>query len=86
MRYTEEPESLTESEFYRMIVRAIRAGVSASSSIFVYMSYEALQELESNTLRIINKSKFGERTVSTAGGNVNIVAIKEETDTITVSN
>lgn len=87
MKYTDiENNSLTEKEMYRILVNAVRAGVEPAMPIYIYLSFEKLDEFIKSTYRVIPGKNFGSIVYDFWGGEVTIEAIKNKTDTITVSN
>jgi len=86
MQYTIATDEFTERELRDFIVSGIRAGVSKEKPIFVYMSFENMKNLCDCSLSIITSPRVGTLTWQTGFGEVQIEALVEPTNTITISN
>lgn len=87
MKYEEElTENLTERQIYRLIVKAVRAGVQMSQHIYISMSLEKVEEIIYNSMRVCPTESFGVMHYESPIGKVSILVIPQETNIITVHN
>lgn len=87
MKYEEElTDSLTERQIYRLIVKAVRAGVQMSEQIYICMSLEKVEEIIDNSMRVCPTESFGVIHYQSPIGIVSILAIPQETNIVTVQN
>ena len=87
MKYEEElTEDLTERQIYRLIVKAVRAGVSMSEHIYISVSPEKAEELIYNTIRVSPTESFGIMHYRSPLGDVSILVTPQDTNIVTVQN
>jgi hypothetical protein len=87
MNYEEElTEDMTERQIYRLIVKAVRAGVLMSQHIYISMSLEKVEEIINNSMRVCPTESFGTMHYESPIGKVSILAISQDTNIVTVQN
>jgi len=87
MKYEEEStECMTERQIYRLIVKAVRAGVLMSQHIYVSMSLEKVEEIIDGSMRVCPTESFGVMHYESPIGKVSILAISQDTNIVTVQN